>query len=561
MSRNSEVLFSSLPSINIQRSVMDIPFDHKTTFNCSELIPFYVAECLPGDSVKIQTNKVIRTQTLLTPLMDSLYLDTFYFYIPNRLVWNHWKEFMGENTTSAYLPDVEYRPPRINFGGDDTVLTDPGVIKPGEIPDYLGIPPYFTDDVGTQGNNWFLAFYLRAYWLVWNEFFRDQNLDDPINIPLGDNDVNWRSVSDTLKKPLKVNKFHDYFTSCLKAPAKVDGGFVSAPVSSNGEDSLPVVATKTPHNVTTYALHGTILGESNYSGNYSLIGTSSGTGNAEFISSTNPGLAGYAPDNLYASLSTLGVSIPDLRMAFQMQKFFEREASHGTRYQEVLLSHFQTRALDSRLQRPEYLGGNRIPLNVSQVVNNAQSDGEFLGDLGGMSLTTDSHFDVEFSSQEHGILMGLCCVRYKHSYSQGIDRFFHRSTKFDYFWPEFARLTDSPVYNYEVYNQTFVLPEWNPDDVFGYQERYAEYKFRNNKCSGEMRPGVDNSLASWHLGDLYSDPVYLSADWLKEDKTPVDRALAVTSSVSNQFFGDFYVQARWTRPMPIHSDPGLADHF
>lgn len=575
MSRNSETIFTNLPQINIQRSIMDIPQDHKTTFNVGELIPFYCAECLPSDSVRIRTNKVIRLQTLLTPLMSELVLDTFYFFIPNRLVWSHWKQFMGENTESAYLPEIIYRPPNILAGGDY------GAVKTGDILDYFGMPLISSE--ATAGYR-MIQFPLRGYWLCWNEFFRDQNLQDPINIPLGDSDINFGSLDAALKKPLPVNRLHDYFSSALKAPAKNDAGFVTA-WSTRGRitsDSPYVNANDIAHKAfaapvsTTAKTIDYVSGDTipplhghRYDGaatSYQGFGTarnSTDDGSENVVTRLTSGTAagGFVPDNLYADLfyNQFGITIPDLRQAFQMQKFLEREASHGSRYQEVLLAHFSTKAMDSRLQRPEYLGGNRIPLNVSQVVNQAQASGEYLGDVGALSLTTDSHFDVEYACQEHGFILGLCAVRYKSSYSQGYSRQYDRVTRYDYAWPEFSHLTDQAIFNSEVY--------FDPTDedydkgIFGYAERYAEYKYAPDRVSGEMRPGISNSLASWHLGDYYTDQVFLSDEWLKMSKAPVDRALAVTSAVSNQVFGDFYIQARWTRPLPVHSNPGFADHF
>lgn len=569
MSRNSETIFTNLPSINIQRSIMDINNDHKTTFNTGELIPFYWSECLPSDSVKIRTNKVIRLQTLLTPLMDSMYLDTFYFFIPARLTWTHWKEFMGENTASAYLPEITYRPPVIKCGASH------GAVATGDLLDYFGCPLAAGTDTVYYST---IALPYRSYLLCWNEFFRDQNLQDPINVPLSDSDIDWKDAP--VKTPLPVNRLHDYFSSALKAPAKNTAGFVTAMTSRIGGAVDPTDPTKIGTAVpvitganrayvsgdTFSALHvhaadGTTVLNGYASAGQARNSTDDGSVNVFGRISAGTGSDSLVPDNLWANLANInyGITIPDLRQAFQMQKFLEREASHGSRYQETLLSHFTVRAMDARIQRPEYLGGNRVPLNISQIVNQAQSDGEFLGDLGGMSLTTDSHFDVEYSCQEHGYILGLACVRYKSSYNQGYNRMLTRNTRFDYAWPEFAHLTDQAIKNYEIYYDG--TDSDYDEGIFGYAERYAEYKYRPDYCSGEMRPGITNSLASWHLGDYYTGQVFLSDEWLRLSKNPVDRALAVTSNVSNQIFGDFYTECRWTRPLPVHSNPGFADHF
>lgn len=561
MSRNSEVIFSKLPQINIQRSIFDIPQDVKTSFNAGELIPFYCAECLPSDSVKIRTNKVVRAQTLITPLMDNLYLDTFYFFVPNRIVWTHWKEFMGENTESAYLPETTYSVPKIYAGG---LFGNAGT---GTLWDYFGLP--LADDNNGAA---VCAFPFRGVWMIWNEFFRDQNLQDPININIGDSSDDWNDLAEIQTKPLPVNRLHDYFSSALKAPAKNVDGFVTAWTSQMNNENAPVLTPEyisggtEPRNVTDGSRYPLGFSRTDtgarISNSYMQSGDISSTATFTRIGTNNPTSLKVYPDNLYADLTQqkFGITIPDLRQAFQMQKFLEREASGGSRYQELLLSHFSIRAQDSRLQRPEYLGGNRIPLNVSQIVNQSQADSQPLGDVGGMSLTTDSHFDVEYSCQEHGWIIGLCCVRYKNSFSQGYERMWAKNNRFDFAFPEFAHLTDQAVRNFEIYADSSDGPEWN-NEVFGYQERYAEYKFKPNKTTGEMRPGITNSLASWHLGDYYTDKPYLSDGWLKVSKSNVDRALAVQSDVADQFFGDFLIQARWTRPLPVHSNPGFADHF
>lgn len=563
MSRNSEVLFSDLPQVDIPRSIFDISQDIKTTFNVGKLIPFYVNECIPGSSVKINTHKVVRLQTLLTPLMDPIYLDTYYFFVPSRLVFDKFKEFMGENTSSAYLPQVEYTIPQFQIGGSTG-----GAVESGSVLDYMGVPLISADAVYSLGIS---ELPVRAYVMIWNEFFRDQNLQSPKNITYGTSGHNWKNF--TVKNPLPVNRYHDYFSSALIAPAKNADGFVTAWTNRNRQvtgnplasaTKAPVYAGETSFTDTSgQPLRGSYVGSSTVDVRMtaSTLPTS-GSDIANTSLTTNvAGPTGFHPLNLYADLSfnQFGISIPNLRQAFQMQKFLERDASHGTRYQEQLLAHFGVKAQDSRLQRPEYLGGNRIPLNINQIVNQASSSGEFLGDVGGMSLTTDSHHDVEYSIQEHGYIIGLMCCRYKNSYSQGLERFWFKDSRFDFAFPEFAHLTDQTVLSGEIY-----LDETDatyPNSVFGYQERYAEYKHKPNKVTGQMRPGISGSLAAWHLGDYYTNKVYLSDSWLQVDKANVDRALTVTSSLADQLFADIVVQARWTLPLPVHSNPGFADHF
>ena len=248
--------------------------------------------------------------------------------------------------------------------------------------------------------------------------------------------------------------------------------------------------------------------------------------------------------------------INDLRYAFQLQKLYERDARGGTRYIEIIRSHFGVDSPDARMQRPEYLGGNRIPISIHQITNQSQGENEFLGDLGAMSLTTDKNSDFVKSFTEHGFVIGLCCARYDHSYPQGLERFWSRKTRFDYYWPVFANLGEQAILKKEIY-----LTGLDSDnDVFGYQERWAEYRYKPNRVAGEMRPGIDNTLDSWHFADYYESVPYLSDAWIREDKTNVDRTLAVTSQLANQLFADIYIQNETTRPMPLYSIPGLVDH-
>lgn len=575
MNRNVESHFSMLPSAEISRSRFDRSQDVKFTFNVGDIIPFFVDEVLPGDTFDITTSKVVRMQTLLTPVMDNIYLDTYFFFVPNRLVWTHWRELMGENRSSAWLPSVEYSVPQINLHGS-SVQTTLSKVKSGDILDYMGVPVGVGTDYvdGTETFASVNALPLRAYWMIFNEWFRDENLTDPVNWSDSDSNQNISDlVNNYLDKPAKAAKYHDYFTSCLPAPQKgpsvsVPAGFnvnvgPGWPVKPQGYNILPDTGTSFPA-TQIRALDGTFLKNS---GSIDIKYLKSQRGNSEnntlFNAPNDSAGTSFAPvyfSNLFASpannqITGLGIDINDMRYAFQLQKLYERDARGGTRYIEIIKSHFNVDSPDARMQRPEYLGGNRIPISIHQITNQSQGESDFLGDLGAMSLTTDKHSDFVKSFTEHGFVIGLCVARYDHSYPQGLERMWTRKGRFDYYWPVFANLGEQAVMKSEIY-----LDPEHLDDVFGYQERWAEYRYKPNRVAGEMRPGISNTLDSWHFADYYESQPSLSDSWIREDKTNVDRTLAVTSSVSNQLFADIYIKNYTTRPMPLYSIPGLIDH-
>lgn len=567
MNRNVEAHFSRLPSINIQRSIFDRSASHTTSFNVGDLVPVYVDEILPGDTVSGRTSKVMRLQTLLSPLFSNLFADFYWFFVPNRLVWKHWKEFCGENTNSAWVPTAEYKVPKIS--------SPTGGFASGTIADYLGIPPgvQFSSDNDRSP----IALPFRGYALICNEFFRDQNLSDPLNIPDGDASQTGSNGSDYINDvanggmPFRVAKMHDYFTSCLPQPQKGAAASLDIAVSAGFSGLAPVYAkTDSVANVldNSVGLRYTLLnknGQENVPGIYPFAFASSDTGynlesgSAQVPSNTDKYLL---PENLFADIppvsapSGASVDINQLRLAFAMQRYLELNARSGSRYVEFLKAHFGVTSDDATLQRPQYLGGNRVPIQIHQVTNTAQAEKDFLGDLGAMSVTQDVHFDFEHSFTEHGFLFCLACVRYDHTYSQGLERFWSRSTLFDYYDPVFANLGEQPVYTSELY-----FDGQNYSEVFGYQEYAANYRYKPSRVSGEMRPGVKNTLASWNLADYYSKAPTLSDGWIREDKSPVDRALAVSSSVANQIFGDFYFDMKFTRAMPMYSIPGISEHM
>lgn len=574
MFRNVESHFSQVPSVELPRSTFGRPFDHKTTFNVGDVIPLFVdQDILPGDTVKVTSSKVIRLQTLLTPIMDNIYFDTYWFFVPNRLVWSHWKEFCKENTSSAWIPQTEYQIPSISSpeNGFDY----------GTLADYMGLPCKVEWDNEAKRRPSALPF--RAYALIMNEFFRWTPVTDPLVIPMGDSNQTGSNGSNYITdvanggKPFKAAKYFDYFTSCLPSPQRGPTvAFGTNPIVTAKD--MPVKTGASIYNPNSYplAINAPGMAADTYGLPYvySLTGSDTIHYNITTTADTNifnedgtlkespADSKRYSPVNLWAdpanaiSVSGVQFDINELRLAFQLQKFYERLALGGDRYQSVILSMFGVHTGDARLQRPEYLGGNRIPLSINEVTNTAQSAQDFLGDLGAKSATSDVHFDIDFSAQEHGILMCVGVCRYDHSY-EGLNAGWSRRKFTDIYWPVFSNLGNLPVYDSEIYADADTIDD---DTVFGYQEAWASYRYFPNRCSGEMRPSHPQTLASWNLCDSYSECPTLSDGWIREDKTNVDRALAVTSATSNQIFGDFFFDCEYTRVMPMYSVPGLIDH-
>lgn len=560
MSRNANSRFATNPvRLDMSRSKFPRNFSHKTTFNAGQVIPFYIDEVLPGDTFQVRTSKVVRMQTLLTPVMDNVYLDTYYFFVPNRLVWEHWKQFMGENTESAWIPQVEYEVPQLTAPANGWEV--------GTLADYMGVP------TGVKGLS-VSALPFRAYALIMNEWFRSENLTDPLNIPVDDATVQGVNtgnyVSDVAKggKPFVANKFRDYFTSCLPSPQK--GPDVTINTAQLGNAPVVPMDKPVPKDLLNYpynvyipngnkdfgaGYHAGSVHQNAFGGAYWLAKD----GNSDLDPTIDNGVAGY-PANLWAQFdNTVSVAtINQLRTAFQIQKFYERSARGGSRYIETLKAHFGVTSPDARLQRPEYLGGNRIPVSINQVIQNSGtvSGSTPLGDTGAMSLTTDVHSDFTKSFVEHGFVIGVMVARYDHTYQQGIERFWSRKSMFDYYWPEFANIGEQAVLNKEIYAQGNA----QDDEVFGYQEAWADYRYKPSRVSGEMRSSYAQSLDVWHLADDYSKMPALSDAWIHEDPSTINRVLAVSDNLANQFFCDIYVQNYSTRNMPLYSIPGLIDH-
>lgn len=577
MNRNTESHFSNTPTVDIPRSKMDRSFTHKTTFNAGELIPFY-CDCtiMPGDTVKMNTASVVRMMTPIAPVMDNANMDTYFFFVPYRLIWEHFKEFMGENDTAPWKQTTEYEIPQI-------VAPANGWLK-GSLADYLGYPT----KVGSYKAS---ALPFRAYALIWNEWFRDQNLKNPCYISKGDGDINgvdkttaganYDYVTDTEKgaAPCKVAKYHDYFTSCLPEPQK--GPSVTVPIGTwapvyarqNMElDPSALRLTEKPA-----SLHWKRISGTTYTAppNGTLgIQTDSGANAGGTIQNTSTLTSNnyLTPSNLYTDLqAATGATINQLRQAFAIQRFYEKQALYGTRYIEMIKGHFHVTNPDFRMQRPEYLGGMQVPINMNQVIQTDASrqssyydttenkwvtpDTTPQGNAAAFSLTSGREKDLfTHSFTEHGILMGLCCVRTVHTYQQGLNAQYSKKKFTDFYFPEFANLGNTAVYNKEIYLQNTSADE----EVFGYQEAWATERYFPDIVSGEMRSNYDQSLDVWHWADYYQSKPTLGSDWIDETKDNIQRTIAVQNH--DQFFGDFFFQAIYTRPMPMYSVPGLIDH-
>lgn len=567
-------------TLKISRSAFNRPSTYKSTFKSGDLVPVFCDEVLPGDTFKLNPSFVLRNLTPLVPVMDNAYIDFYFFYVPNRIIapWNmdDWEVIQGANKTGYWTNDTEKSiTPR---------QTSSNVVENHSVANYFGLP------IGSNVKN-INPYPLIAYAMIYDEWFRDQNVDTPtLTTKSGSFIENIIENFYTEGSCLNVNKFHDLFTSCLPAPQKGPSVLLpigdSAPiVDSSGVNFSPLQTTSDLSNVGPYALaadfygagsqsispgSGFYLGISNYQNKNLIITPNLDSGSESFATSQDAVItktnAGIDLSNLSADLSAAtAATINQLRQAFAIQRLFERDARGGTRYREILLSHFGVSVSDSRVQVPEYLGGKRIPINIAQVLQTAPAaaTGDTpLGFTGAFSNTSDAFGGFVKSFVEHGYVIGVACVRTLQTYSQGVPKLFTRRKRFDFYMPEFATIGEQPIFKYELFAGSSVdLASEDEPEVFGYQEAWSHYRYKPSLIAGSVAPDSnDNSFVPWTYTNDFSAAPTLNDDFMKQSSTNVGKTLVDTETL-DQYLIDIYFDLNCVRPMPVYSIPGLIDHY
>lgn len=558
MNRNNERHFNQIPKVKASRTRFNRDQTILTTFDSGKLIPFYVDEVLPGDTFNVDTAAIIRMTTPKYPVFDDAFIDFYYFYCPNRILWDDFKNFMGEVENTPWMPKKDYKVPSIKVNG----TAAKGCPYENSILDYMGIPTKINAPFSIN------ALPIRAYVMIWNEFFRDENVENAAVWKSTSEDVEYQDTNDeenvegnlqraiTGGRCLPVNKFHDYFTSCLPYPQR--GPEVTLPMTGNAAVNIfeNQALTRKMGTDKEIFLNSATTGPNSAEPKIENFPTAYNEGHPVLIAgaTTSKGierLDGF----LGADLSSVtAATINDLRKAVAVQQYYEALARGGSRYREQVQALWNVVISDKTAQVPEYLGGGRYHVNINQIVQTSgqQTNADTpIGETGAMSVTPINESSFTKSLEEHGFIIGVCCVRHNHSYQQGLERFWSRTDRLDYYVPQFANLGEQPVKKKEI----MLTGEETDEETFGYQEAWADYRMKPNRVSGLMRSNATGSLDFWHYADNYEKVPTLSQEWMTENKTEIARTLIVQNEP--QFFGAIRVANKTTRRMPLYSVPGL----